>query len=309
MKEKISSKGYYWGYKTVVTITHSGNKLTLSTADNTDIDYEVNSTDGGSPASNTVTFYNIAKSHQSKIHKGDHIVIKSGPSDLYGVLSEGNITNITPETLDSADKSFQVTFTEGIDYSKDKRLYSKFNGSKMVKKTVTAGKTKVTYTKRQVKKVNIAFKKGVKAKQIIDRIKRDAKIEISVCRLKKNKVYKKGYTLSSKPLAAIKAIAKDCGSKVYYRQGKLVIDDNAKPNPYNEHLYLDMKNGLTAEPTADESDGGSKTYTLACFDDPRLSAGSAVYVKATNISGLKRVKSVNHKHDKSTYEMEVVVYA
>ena len=141
-------------------------------------------------------------------------------------------------------------------------------------------------------------------------IKRDAKIEIAVTKLKTNKVYKTGYTLSSKPLDAIKSIASDCGSTVYYRQGKLVIDDGASPNPYSENLYVDMKDGLTAEPTYNASDGSDgATYTLECFEDPRIMAGSAIYVQSNSVTGLKRVKSVVHKHDTSTYEMEVVVHA
>ena len=168
MANTISSKGYYWDYKTEVTITHSGDKLVLATNNGVDLDYEVNSSDGGDPATNTVTLYNIKDSDQSKIHKGDHIMIKSGPADLYGVLTEGDITNIAPRTIDNADWSVQITFTEGVDYSKTPRLYSKFNGSKMVKKTITAHGQKVTFTQKQVKKINITFKKGVKASTIID---------------------------------------------------------------------------------------------------------------------------------------------
>lgn len=276
MADTISTHGYYWGYKTEVTVIHSGDKLVFATENHVDIDYEINSSDGGDPATNTVTLYNISKSNQSKIHKGDHVVVKTGPTDVYGIISEGDITNILPEVIDNADKSFQITFLEGPNYTG---------------------------------KVNITFKKGVKASQIIDRIKRSTKIKISTCHLKNNKVYQRGYTVSNKPVDAIKSITKDCGSSMYYRQGALVIDDGAGPNPYNENLYVEMANGLTAEPTYDASDDGDSTYTLECFDDPRLMAGSAVYVKSNSVIGLKRVKSVMHKHDQSTYDMEVVVRA
>lgn len=310
MTVKVKSTGYYWGYTTTIVITHNGAKLTLSEKNSVPINYEVPSDDGGSPATCTVTVFNLAKTHLNKLHKGDHITLHTGPTGLYGLLTEGTISQVSPETRDGMDKETQITFTEGKDYSKEKRLYSKFNGSKTVthKVKTSDGKT-ISYQTKQVKKVNIAFQKNVKASQIIARIKRDAKIDIAAVHLKKNKVYKKGYSLSSKPLAAIKSIAKDCGSKVYYRRGAIYIDDGKKPNPYNEHLYLAMTNGLMQEPTYNSTDDGSATWTLECFDDPRILAGSAVYVKSTELTGLKRVKSVTHTHDRDSYKMEMVVYA
>lgn len=310
MAEEIASNGYYWGYSTTLVITHNGNRLTLSEKNNVPINYDIPSDDGGSPATCTVTLFNLSKTHLAKINQNDHIIVYSGPTDLYGKLTEGTITQIAPETQSGMDKETQITFEEGRDYSKDKRLYSNFNGSKLVTHTVKAsGGKSISYKKRKISKVNITFKKGTKASQIIDRIKREAKIEISAINLKKNHVFKKGYTLSAKPLAAIQAIVKDCGSTVYYRKGALYIDDGVKPNPYNEHLYLTMYHGLTQEPTYNSDDDGKPTWTLECFDDPRVCAGSAVYVKSTNLTGLQRVKSVDHTHDQDSYKMEVVVYA
>lgn len=309
MALKVSNKGVYDGYQTAITITGAKGKMTFSTKMNVAMDYDVNSDDGGSPSTCSVTLYNISKAHLAKIHQRDHIVVETGPKDLYGQLTEGNISKIAPEALDGRDKQTQITFVEGPDYSKDKRLYSKFNGSKLVKKSVKAGGKSITYTKRQVKRLNITFKKGVKAKQIIARIEREAKINIAVVRLKQNYTYKHGYTLNKKPLDALTAIAKRCGSVIFYRKGKLVIDDKQKENLFSEHLYLTLGNGLISEPTYDDGDDGTATWTLECYEDPRLAAGSSVYVKSTQLDGLYRVKSVEQTHDHDTYNMEVVIYA
>lgn len=305
---KLAERGYYSGYKTVLEITHEGKTMKLSSTTGAVFEYDVSSDDGGAPATCTFTLFNIAPVHLNRIHQHDHVVIYTGPSDLYGMLTQGNISKIAPEQIDGRDKSTVITFVEGPDYSKDKRLYSKFNGSKLVKKTVTAGKTKVSYTKKQVKKLNVTFKKGVTAKQIIGRIESEAKIKIAVLHLKKNHVYKKGYTLSKKPFDALKSIAKDCGSSIYYRKGQLVIDDGQQPNPYNEHLFLSLNTGLLEEPTSDDSDDGKATWTMTCLEDPRLSAGSAITIKSANLNGTHRVKSVEHTHDRESYQMEVVVY-
>lgn len=309
MALQVSTKGVYDGYQTTVTITGTKGKSVFSSKQNVAVFYDITSDDGGSPATCQVTLYNISKTHLAKIQQRDHIVVETGPADLFGTLTEGNISKIAPEVLDGRDKETVITFVEGPDYSKDKRLYSKFNGSKLVKKSVKAGGKTVTYTKRQVKRLNITFKKGVKAKQIINRIKRDAKIDIPIMRLKKDHVYKHGYTLSKKPYDALTAIAKDCGSVIFYRKGKLVIDDKQKENLFSEHLYLTLGNGLISEPVPDDGDDGTSTWTLDCFEDPRIAAGSWVYVKSTNLNGLYRVKSVEHTHDHDTYTMEVTIYA
>ncbi|MFC6180354.1 hypothetical protein [Lactiplantibacillus daowaiensis] len=309
MTLKVKTEGDYFGYKTSVTITHNNETLTFATANHVDMDYEVTSTDTGEPGTCIVTFYNISKGHRAKIHKNDHLVLKTGPTTLYGKLTAGSITKISPETNNDGDYSFQITFTEGGDYSKDKKIYSSFNGSKLVKKTVkeSNGKT-VSYTVKKTKKLNITFAKGTHASQIIRRIMRDTGMKITPLDLKHNKVFKKGYTLSAKPLNAVKALAKECGSKCYVRGDHLVIEDGSKPNPYNEHIYFDRANGLLSEPTLNDNDSGKKTYALEAAEDPRVYAGSAIYVKSEAITGLKRVASVTHSKADADYKMEVTIY-
>ncbi|EEI19827.1 hypothetical protein HMPREF0497_1375, partial [Lentilactobacillus buchneri ATCC 11577] len=123
---------YYWGYTTKIVITHGKNDLTLAEKNFVGINYDCPSDDSGDPATCTVTVYNLSKTHLAKIAQNDHIVIYSGPIGLYGKLTEGTITQIAPETRSGMDKETQITFQEGQDYSKDSRLYSKFNGSKLV---------------------------------------------------------------------------------------------------------------------------------------------------------------------------------
>lgn len=271
------------------------------------IDFQVPFGDGGSPATCTVTISNVSLEHQKLFKKGDHIILKAGSKDLYGILSEGKITKVGREIPDGMDKSLQITFTEGIDYSKKDKIYSAYNGTKRVKHTykTSDGKT-ITYYKNKTKKVNISFKKGVTAKSIIARICRTAGIQLDKLDLKKNKVYKKGYTLSSKPENAIKSIAKECGSKVYYRRGKLMVDDWEKPNPYNEHIYISKTTGLVGHPQFNDDDG-TETMSVTTYLDPRISTGSIVEIvdKDTKVNGLFRVKSGEHDGSEMTTTMEV----
>lgn len=306
----VKTKGVYFGYNSEVRITHKNETMILSSKNNVDFDYEITSTDTGDPGTCAVTLYNLSKDHRNLIHKNDHIELKSGPASLYGRLAQGIITNPATETNSDGDYSIPITFTQGGDYSKDKKIYSNFNGSRLVKKTVKESNgTTVSYYKKKTKRVNITFKKGVTAKQIIRRIQRDTGIRISPFDLKRNHVYKKGYTLSAKPLNAIKAIVKDCKSKYYVRGDGIAIEDGSKPNPYNEHIYFDRTNGMLSEPILNDNDGGKKTYTFTAAEDPRVMGGSAVYVKSEAVTGLKRVQSVTHTKSDGDYSMEVVVYA
>jgi len=268
---------------------------------------EINFSDGGTPSTNTVTIYNVSLENQALFKKGDHIIVKAGSKDMFALISQGTITKVNREVFDGTDRSISVTFTEGTDFSKTKNIYSEYNGTKKVKHTYKgAGGKTITYYKTQKKKVNIAFKKGVKSSNILKRISRQAKIPIPYFHLKKDKVYKKGYTLSSKPYTAIKAIAKECGSKVYLRRGDLCIDDWGKPNPYDEHILVSPTTGMIDHPQFDD-DGSTNTMTVNSYLDPRISTGSVINVvdKSMKIDELDRVKSGSFSLDDMTMAMEV----
>lgn len=269
----------------------------------------INFGDSGTPAESTVTIANVSVENQSLFRKGDSIRVKAGSKDLFALLCQGTISRVGREIFDNSDRSITITFTEGVDFSKIKKINSAYNGSEKVKHTykTTSGKT-VVYYKTEEKKLNIAFKKGVKASTIIKRISRSANIPIAYFHLKKDKVYKKGYTLSAKPYNAIVSIAKECGSKVYRRRGDLCIDDWGKPNPYNEHILVSPTTGMIGHPEF-EDDGSDSTMTVTTYLDPRISTGSVIDVEDDDmkINDLYRVKSGSHNLDDMTTTMEVYV--
>lgn len=304
---KAGDKGYYTGYNTTVIIQTDKGEFKISTHQSFQVLYEVNSDMTSTPASNTVTLYNISKSHLANFKLNDHISVYTGPSSAFGMLSEGYITRVEPDVLDGRDRATTITFTEAVDTSKNTNLYSAFNGSKTVKEKVKLSNgSYYTYSKREVKKMNIAFRKGTKASTIIKRICRDAKINLDTLELKKDHVYKSGYTLSAKALTALSSLAKDCGSVMYQRRGKVVIETGEKPNPYHDNLYFGISTGLTSVPTYEAESKGTGTWTFTCFENPNCMAGSAVYVKYEDVvNKLMRVDSVVHTHDADTYTMEV----
>ncbi|TPR23130.1 hypothetical protein DY120_07435 [Apilactobacillus micheneri] len=291
MSINISTKGYYFGYKTLVVIFTKSGRIKIY--DEHNIDYVINSNDSPTPATSTTTLHNIPTDIFNKIQRGDHIIVYSGPTDLYGITGEGNITQIQQNSDDGTAQNTVITFVEGVNLS-SKALKANFNGAKTVKKAKS-------------KKINATFKKNATAKQILTKVAKLSNIKIYHFKLAKNKKYKRGYTISNHPYNAMKKIVNDCDSKMYQRKGKLVIDDLKTDNPFKEHLFLSLGSGLLQEPSLSDNVKNSKTYTLECWDDTRLCAGSCVYVKSKNLDNLYKVQSVQHTHN-NNYRMEVIIY-
>lgn len=269
---------------------------------------EISGGDGGSPATNTITLANLSKAHEAVFKTKLHIVVKAGGYDIFGIIAAGNITKISPVARDGEDRTISVTFVAGKDYAKNKKVYNPYSGSKSVKHSykTSSGRT-ITWTTSKKKLMAIKFKRNTKAKTIIQRISREAGIPIAVLHLKKNKVYKHGYSLTKKPESAIKAIVKDCGSRFQYRMDDIVIDYEEKPKLYQTHLYFTLKDGLVNMPTINEEDGKKVTWTIVTYLNPLVANGSVFYV-AENIKSLVRVKNYTHSLDdmQTTCEVEVV---
>ncbi|MCK8626598.1 hypothetical protein [Apilactobacillus kunkeei] len=296
MATKIRTDGLWYGYQTDVNITGSSYSLDIHDVGN--IQYEINSNDKSTPARSKVTLFNVSTDKINQIKKGDHITVNSGPSDLYGIIGEGNIIKIETNNDNGKDRTVVITFTESTSLA-DKTLNANFNGVSTVKHK---SKTKGTTTK-----LNMAFKNPIKASLLIKRIAKASGISLYHVKLAKDKVYKRGYTVSNKPYSALVKIAKDCQSQIYQRRGRLVIDDYSTDNPFAEHIYFELGSGLLSEPSTYDKYGNKQCYIIECFDDPRVQAGSSIEVSSKTINGLHRVQSVKHTHQ-GNYDMEVVIY-
>lgn len=289
----IRTAGTWWDYSTVVDID-LGDKI-MEITDNGNVEYELLSNDKPNPARCKVTLYNISPNKTNQITKGQHITVYSGPKDLYGIIAEGTVIKLESNNDGGRDRAVVITFVESNSPSG-----LKLNPSA---KGVTTTRNKKTGKTR----VNLAYKKPVHASTLIKKIARASGIKIYHLALANNKLYKRGYTVSNRPFSALTKLAKDCGSEIYQRRGKLVIDDYSVDNPYDEHIYFEIGSGLLSEPSVYDKYGNRQCYVLECFDDPRVQAGSSIQIQSQTISGLHRVQSVTHTHQ-GGYDMEVVVY-
>lgn len=282
------------------------------------IQFTVPFSDSSTPSECTVTIMNLAQKHRDLFKVGGEVELYAGyAEDSMGLLSSGTISKISPFTSDGTNSNFTFFFREGKDYSNILSSAQKANAKAKAaadKKAKAAGKKSGGKYKKQSA---LSFVKGSKASTIIRRIASDAGITLDKVYLKKNKVYKKGYTSKGKPLSNIKTIAKDCGSKVYYRRGSILIDDLSKLKGHNESILITEKlkghhggTGLTSYPTTDADSISAKhqTWTIVSLLRHQVSVGSVIQVNNRFLNGTFRVKSGEHQCDDGSFTTTLEVY-
>lgn len=297
----------FYGKKTEISLPNLPNKPSFNNWSPLGYGFNITGTinfnDDGDVEKQTITINNLAPESQKLFKEKEHIVVKAGSDDLFAVISEGKITKVHKLVDEGATKTLNIEFTDDTDYG-DKKKISVWSGAKVVKKRVKKPNGKYTIVKKTVrKKVNLSFKKGTKASTIVRKISKMAGIPVSNIKFTHDYVYKKGYTVSNKPLAAIKAIVKQCKAHIYFRKGRLYIDNWDKPNSYNENILISKFTGLVGHPSFDDDDH----ISFQMYLDPRVSTGSVVHLvdKAEGIDDLYRIKSGSHDLESMITNCEV----
>ncbi|PUD96091.1 hypothetical protein DA477_09315 [Levilactobacillus brevis] len=284
------------------------------------IQFNVPFSDSSTPPTCTVTIMNLAAKHRKLFKKGYEVKLYAGyAEDGVGLLSAGVIRAISPFTSDGTNNTFSFTYREGQEYSKLLSSAEKANkkaDEARKKKAKVIGKKSAAGLPKIKKNSALSFGKNTAASTIIRRIASDAGITLSKVYLAKSKKYKKGYAAHGKPITNIKAIAKACGSKVYYRRGSIVIDDLSKVKGHNEHILVTEHvkgrhggTGLIQYPTTDsDSMAKHKTWTVTSLLRYQVSTGSVVTVENRFLKGTFRVKSGEHVCDDSAFTTAMEVY-
>lgn len=304
VKLQVQNTGnVFYGYHLTVWISA---KYRISTLNNVDMAMECHSTDTGDSGTSYVTFYNIAPSNIQKWKIHDYISLWCGPPSIFGKFFAGNITKITTNPGDGKDSTVTIYFSESANY--DALQNPQDNGNKTESVKSGSGKNAKSTKKTVPVKVNHTFPKNVKAKTIINYITNKTHIKIAHFKLKTNRVYKRGYTLSKPPFKALQGLANDCNTLMYFRNNQLIFDDQKADNPFHEHIYYAIGYGLTAQPVQtsqvkQKKQFGKKTkqvitqrlWTLETWLDPRCAAGSYVQVRSKTLNNFCRVKRVDYK--------------
>lgn len=286
-----------------VTIDAPGGHLTF-TNDDLEVRFEVNFDDDAKPNISTVQVYNLTNQTINKIQKNQNITVVAGYKSDYGVLTEGKITSVVTK-YSGVDKITTVTFKEGTDYSGIKVTPDVADPAEKyyVKKKVNGKTVKVAKYRKQT--MQITFKNGVKASQIIKRLTSILGIKLATFSLPKDKVYKSGYKVTGLIENNLETVVKDCGASMYWRRGKMVIRSIEIGN--DEKFTLSEETGLIEPPEPFEDDD-QKGYTVRCLLQHRITTASIIQIKSSTANGTFRAKSGKHYYDGNDFltEFEVI---
>lgn len=295
--------------------------------------YEVNFNDSATPPVDTVTLFNMAKSHRNFYKKKEKCYLAFNWGSSKKILSEGYITKIDTNESDGTTDTLVITYTQGTDYqnvearklkledkkkvnhykTKKKKVpgkwvtkrvhyYTTENGKKVghykEKKKYQKSTTKNVRVKTRVTKTfltNMTFKKGKSYKFIIKAVAKQAGIVISKTELAKNPTIKKSYTAKGKPLTVLKKLVEKCDSKMTYVKGKLEI---VNPKSKKRTWIVVDDDDLLQPPTFNEDDSDDDgTWEIITPLIPEVTTNVGIIMKSRYLTGKYYVSSGQHTSD------------
>lgn len=240
--------------------------------------------DDSKPNETEIQLYNLSKDSISRIKRGVRCTLQGGYRGEVGVLASGIVSRAVTKR-EGVDKITTVFVLEGDDFSRIKVTSKTADPAEKY----TSGKKKGQDKKQ---KLQIAFKKDTKGSVIINKLIKVLGIKLAAPpKLTRDKVYKKGYTVTGLILNNLEEVVRDCGSTLYYRRGRLVI--RPLKEGFDERFTVSEETGLIASPEPYEDDGerGIKVKMLL---QHRITVASIVKVKSSTTNGTYRV--VRGKH-------------
>lgn len=164
------------------------------------------------------------------------------------------------------------------EYTKQRKKYASKVRKKYSKKNKIK-KEKAQYAK-QTSYGNLTYKKGTKASTIIRDIAKRAHIPLGAVKLNYDHKYANGYTVSGKPLNAIKKVADSANTDVAIKGNKLYIREITTGQKVT--LTLNPKTGLLSHPTpSDDGEYGGQKYETQCLMRSEIDVGSLINIDDT----------------------------
>ncbi len=147
--------------------------------------------------------------------------------------------------------------------------------------TAKRKKSKAKYAK-QVKYENLSFKAHTKTSTMIKSVAKKAKIPLGAVKLIYDRKYPNGYTVSGKPINAIKKLADGASTTVVIKNGKLYIREITTGQ--KDTVTLNPKSGLLSHPTPTDDDtyNGQK-FEVQCLMYKEIDVGALVNVDDTGL--------------------------
>lgn len=287
----------------VNTMNNFGRKIKVTvgkmTFKNDDLEIRFSSPfdDDAKPNQTIIEIYNLSKTTLSHMKKGDSVSLQAGYSKDIGEIASGKASKILT-SKDGVDKITKIYMLEGNDFSRIKVTPKTADPAEKYTKGKNKGKSK-----KQAMK--ISFKKNTTGLTIIKRLVDVLGIKLgSPIKLVKNKVYKKGYTVTGLILNNLEEVVHDCGSVMYHRRGKLIIRPLKEGT--DEKFLLSEETGLIGSPEPFDDDG-VKGYTIRCLLQHRITTASIIQIKSKTANGKYRVRKGKHIADTDDFYTEIEV--
>lgn len=305
-----------------VATNSSGKKQTVYNNEtekhNCPFGFEIHFSDVPQPQQNTVTLYNLSKSHADFYREKQKCYVAwNWDSTEQKILAEGFITKIDVTSHDGTTDTKNITFTEGTDFSnldartlketknkkvnktktKKEHIPGHFERLKSGKKKWVKGKTvNKRYHTRETKKIHVnkTYRKGTSYKSLIQGIANQSGVKIAKIDLAKNPRLKHPYTAMGKPLSLIKQLVKKTGSQMTYIRGKLEI---INPKSTKRTWYEIDDQDLIQPPSLNEDNSGEQTWEIVIPLVPEITTNTGIIMKSKYLKGKYYVKSGTHSFD------------
>lgn len=261
-------------------------------SDNLHIEFESPFDDDYEPNTTTIKVFNLSKDTISKLKRGLTCTLQAGYKDDFGVLTVGTVSSVSTK-WDGVDKITTIKSVDGTDQSKEK--VSVKNATKSTIKKNKSGEIAKNA-------LAIKFAKGSKGLDMIKRLLSALEMKTAgPIELKRNKVYKKGYTVTKIIMNDLETIVNDCGSILYWRRGKIVIRQLNKG--HDEKFTINSETGLISSPSQID-DNGIDAIQVKCALQFRITTCSIINIESQHVKGKYRAYEGKHVCNGSDFYTE-----
>ncbi|MBD8026417.1 hypothetical protein H9636_07065 [Ureibacillus sp. Re31] len=239
-----------------------------------DIEFNVLFDDDLEPNVSEITIYNLSSTTRNRLKRGNSLTLTAGYAEDKGVILSGNIENVKTDKV-GTDRATVIKIADNVPFNSEKTL-------------------------------QMSFKKGIKADQIIRQLAQRSGIKLAVLNLPQNKVFAKGHSVDGKVIDEIFKIAQDCGASAYIYKSQAYVRPLTQGD--NNRFSLNVDTGLIDSPEyfVEEKNGKTvKGYKIKSLLQYRMGTASIVQLQATGIKATLRVRKGKHTCKGNSYYTEV----
>jgi hypothetical protein len=225
------------------------------------------------PNESKITIYNLSPNTLNRIKKNQKVTVNAGYKGDVGTVLSGYVSYVETD-YSGADKATTIHVLDGPDLENRKTLKK-------------------------------AYKKNIKASQIINDLLPMLGVPIGSVDLPIDVAYAKGYTVDGSITDALESIAADCGASYFINRGKIYIRSIQIGEDINFTLNADTGLIGTPEPFSNDDLSG---YKVKCLLNHRMTTASIINLESKGVKGKFRVWKGSYKCSSNDFilDMELI---